>query len=389
MSDATVKKRFSTQIKALARRGKLSEAMVLLDSFASTLEQDGDKPDPHSYTVCISGCLKVARPLLSLSILDMMQRHSVEPNIITYNAILNVLGKAGKIDEMWKLVDRMESDQMVKDVFTYTILIRSCARRPFERSTSFFSPVPKIPLQESLEQTEIAYSLYAQAKNEVFLNAVLYGALLMVCLDARDWDSAIKFLDEAAQFGISINSTLVTIAAKIARKCGGDNKKSRIEILRKSAEQRGISLDSEALRAIGTGNDRNSDPRPSDTYIARSSGLDKFPWRRSKIPSVAPRELLHLQRVSAQLQKQISALRIPTVIEATEHESKISAQLSALVMLKCRYLPPPRRVSDVRIDLSECSSAKSFLVERCQQLKTGYSYNSYKRCMYIHCMTSG
>ncbi|ERM98599.1 hypothetical protein AMTR_s00109p00063250 [Amborella trichopoda] len=65
----------------------------------------------------------------AINLLQAMYQDGVEPNIITYNSLLNGLCKDGKIEEAIKLFELMYQGSMEPDVIIYNALLNGLCRK--------------------------------------------------------------------------------------------------------------------------------------------------------------------------------------------------------------------------------------------------------------------
>lgn len=91
-------------ISGFTRHGNFWEAVILFEK----MQQAGISPNEVTYLSMISMCshaglVEEARCYFSLLISDQ----SVEPSVLHYSCMVDVLGRSGKIDEAWELIQRM------------------------------------------------------------------------------------------------------------------------------------------------------------------------------------------------------------------------------------------------------------------------------------------
>ncbi|KAF8657908.1 hypothetical protein HU200_059718 [Digitaria exilis] len=95
---------WNAMISSLTRHGNFLEAMVLFEK----MQQSGIPPNEVTYLSMLSVCghaglVEEARCYFSLLISDQ----TVEPNVLHYSCMVDVLGRSGNTDEAWELMQRM------------------------------------------------------------------------------------------------------------------------------------------------------------------------------------------------------------------------------------------------------------------------------------------
>ncbi|CAL4896830.1 unnamed protein product [Urochloa decumbens] len=95
---------WNAMITSFTRHGNFWEAMILFEK----MQQAGISPNEVTYMSMLSVCahaglVEEARCYFSLLISD----HTVEPNVLHYSCMVDVLGRSGKTDEAWELIQLM------------------------------------------------------------------------------------------------------------------------------------------------------------------------------------------------------------------------------------------------------------------------------------------
>lgn len=100
----------------------------LVDKAFSILEEMKSlplcQPDVYTYSILIKACVDAMRFELVESLYDQMAERGITPNTVTQNIVLSGYGKAGKYDEMEKvLLNMLESSMSQPDVWTMNTII--------------------------------------------------------------------------------------------------------------------------------------------------------------------------------------------------------------------------------------------------------------------------
>ncbi|KAL6880306.1 hypothetical protein ACP4OV_011871 [Aristida adscensionis] len=112
---------YTALIGAYCRSGLLDEALQLLsDMKASPLCQ----PDVYTYSIIIKACVDASRFDLVGDIYKDMAERSIAPNTVTQNIVLSGYGKAGRLDDMERVLSSMlDSTTCKPDVWTMNIIL--------------------------------------------------------------------------------------------------------------------------------------------------------------------------------------------------------------------------------------------------------------------------
>ncbi|CAL5034390.1 unnamed protein product [Urochloa decumbens] len=112
---------YTALIGAYCRSGLLDEALQLLTEMkASPLCQ----PDVYTYSTIIKACVDETRfDLVDAMYKDMAER-LISPNTVTQNIVLSGYGKAGRLDDMERVLsDMLDSTTCKPDVWTMNIIL--------------------------------------------------------------------------------------------------------------------------------------------------------------------------------------------------------------------------------------------------------------------------
>ncbi|KAM7484915.1 hypothetical protein LguiA_000924 [Lonicera macranthoides] len=82
------------------------------------------QPDVYTFSILIKACVDASRFELVESLYEQMAERAINPNTVTQNSVLNGYGKAGKFDQMEKvLLGMLESTTCKPDVWTMNTII--------------------------------------------------------------------------------------------------------------------------------------------------------------------------------------------------------------------------------------------------------------------------
>ncbi|KAK3124264.1 hypothetical protein QOZ80_7BG0584120 [Eleusine coracana subsp. coracana] len=112
---------YTALIGAYCRSGLLDEALQLLTEMKASPQC---QPDVYTYSIIIKACVNASRfDLVDVMYKDMAER-SIEPNTVTQNIVLSGYGKAGRLEDMERVLSAMlESKTCRPDVWTMNIIL--------------------------------------------------------------------------------------------------------------------------------------------------------------------------------------------------------------------------------------------------------------------------
>lgn len=172
-------------ISACARGGLIHEALDLLD----IMEQEtGIKPDVTAFTAAIAGCVESGDYIQALEILNKMKVNGVQPNVVTYSAVISSCASASA------MADKSQKDTR-------------------QRGTKYsqvgdVSEDVQIPMIAAMKLLE---SMKSSKSKELEPNIVTYNASIRACAEGLDDAKAFSLLDELLQRGLK--PTIVTFGS--------------------------------------------------------------------------------------------------------------------------------------------------------------------------------
>lgn len=112
---------YTALVAAYCRSNLIDKALaVLREMTALPLCQ----PDVHTYSILIKACVDGSRFDLVESLYQQMDERSITPNTVTQNIVLSGYGKAGRYEEMEKvLLGMLESETCKPDIWTMNIIL--------------------------------------------------------------------------------------------------------------------------------------------------------------------------------------------------------------------------------------------------------------------------
>lgn len=112
---------YTALVNACCRSNLIDKAFSFLEQMKSISHC---QPDVYTYSILIKACVDAARFDLLESLYDEMAERLITPNTVTQNIVLSGYGKAGRYEDMEKVLLRMlESDTTRPDVWTMNTII--------------------------------------------------------------------------------------------------------------------------------------------------------------------------------------------------------------------------------------------------------------------------
>ncbi|CAM9592520.1 unnamed protein product [Chrysoparadoxa australica] len=219
---------YQTVISALGRGGRRDEALALL---LNGMEMDGVKPsveccnaamaaNKHNIPIVYNVLSRMKSGLLpspttvtynialsafastqdglsrwkeALALFAEMESRGLEPSVITWNTLINVLGKSDQLKKALKMFNSMEEQGLLPTQQTYGTILSACARRGKAMvALSIFKQIPEpdlrcynVLLHAFSEGQEMAQALALlhkmQSKGEPAPDRVSYNSVLACC----------------------------------------------------------------------------------------------------------------------------------------------------------------------------------------------------------------
>ncbi|KAL3508224.1 hypothetical protein ACH5RR_033606 [Cinchona calisaya] len=112
---------YTALLAAYCRSNLIDEAFSILDQMVSL---PLCQPDVYTYGILIKACIDDCRFDMVESLYEQMAERSITPNTVTQNIVLSGYGKAGKYEQMEKVLSGMlESTTCKPDVWTMNIIL--------------------------------------------------------------------------------------------------------------------------------------------------------------------------------------------------------------------------------------------------------------------------
>eukprot|EP00931_Biecheleriopsis_adriatica_P106333 TRINITY_DN8079_c3_g1_i5.p3 TRINITY_DN8079_c3_g1~~TRINITY_DN8079_c3_g1_i5.p3 ORF type:complete len:122 (-),score=24.85 TRINITY_DN8079_c3_g1_i5:105-470(-) len=87
-----------------------------------------DAADVKKFTKRISTYAKTKQVNKAFEVFEEMQQRGVQPNAITFNALINACGKGSQAEKAVEVFEEMQQRGLTPDVITYSALISACAK---------------------------------------------------------------------------------------------------------------------------------------------------------------------------------------------------------------------------------------------------------------------
>lgn len=136
------------------------EALLYLKDFEDAVSKGTLSSDNslHLYNTVIHGLLTNSRESDALALLQRIQKQGPTPNLVTHNTFLRYYGRRGDFKALGSILQRLASDGLVGDVFTFTTILSALLKAGRE------------------DAEEITFNL--MKKQNVVPNAGFYSALI-------------------------------------------------------------------------------------------------------------------------------------------------------------------------------------------------------------------
>ncbi|MCL7023558.1 hypothetical protein MKW94_015049 [Papaver nudicaule] len=173
---------FSFTVRALCQYKDIDSAKELLFEMV----KDGPTPGHPVFNSVITALSKAGELEEALKLVKVMESQKLRPNIYTYTVIINGYVKGGQMDEALKILGQAKKTHKKLSSDPYSILIRAYCQ---------------------LEETDKALSLLNEMKESGILGSEddYKHVIRSLCLNALDWETAEKLLEEMKGIGMSLS----------------------------------------------------------------------------------------------------------------------------------------------------------------------------------------
>jgi len=201
---------FNTLVDACARCGRMDQ----LSGIQEEMEKVGVQPNLITYSAMIKGYCRMRDIQKAFDILNHMRREGgVRPDEITYNSLLDGCAQNNLVEEGMKLLEEMQQEGVKPSNFTLSVLVKMMSRS--RNLDGAFSIVEEMASKHGLRPNVHVYTnlivaclsrktperamrtLERMARERVQPDARAYTALVQGCLQAGQPDKAAGLLRAA------------------------------------------------------------------------------------------------------------------------------------------------------------------------------------------------
>lgn len=184
------------------------------------MQRDGMEPNIVTYNAMISGCARNNEPDLAMDVFREMQASGFQPDKFTYASLIDSRAKSGDIEGAFEIANLMDKADVAKDQTIYCALMEACSRtKQLERALLVYEDMKRRSVWPNLVTFAVlldccanvrdpykAFELFAEIKNwNLEPNVVSYTALIDCCGKSGWPDKAALVFEKMLQDGISPN----------------------------------------------------------------------------------------------------------------------------------------------------------------------------------------
>jgi pentatricopeptide repeat protein len=165
-----------------------------------------------TYNTLVDACARCTEMARVPTLLEDMQRQNIEPNLITYGAILKGYCQEGKLDRAYELLDSMRKTTRFKpDEIMFNSLLDGCARQGlWERGIASLEEMEQEGIKPSNFTLSILVKLASRSKRldaafeicesitkkyRFRLNVHVFSNLVHACVNHKDLNRALGVLE--------------------------------------------------------------------------------------------------------------------------------------------------------------------------------------------------
>ncbi|XP_020274854.1 pentatricopeptide repeat-containing protein At3g06430, chloroplastic [Asparagus officinalis] len=163
---------YTALLAAYCRSNLLDQAYSILDKMKSL---PFCQPDVFTYSTLLKACVESSRFDLVESLYQEMSDRMITPNTVTQNTVLGGYGKAGKFDEMEKILSGMlESSTCRPDVWTMNIILALFGNKgQIDMMEKWYEKFRSIGIEPETQTFNILIGAYGKKKMYDKMTAVM------------------------------------------------------------------------------------------------------------------------------------------------------------------------------------------------------------------------
>nr|CAD1839961.1 unnamed protein product [Ananas comosus var. bracteatus] len=210
---------FRVLVSSFCSQGDMESAVEVFD--VMLVRKKGFPIDNHVCSLIISGFSKIGKPELGVGFYESLKKFDgFSPNLITYTAVVDALGRVGRVEEASDLVRKMEDEGVALDAVLYNSWICAYLREGF--------------LMEGLRKHRL------MVDKGIVPDVVNYTTIIDGLCEEGNVEKVIGFLKDMDKR--NINPNLVTYTALIGGFCKRNKFEEAFYLVRK-IEEMGIVID--------------------------------------------------------------------------------------------------------------------------------------------------
>jgi pentatricopeptide repeat protein len=174
---------FNSALHACAKAGDAKYALCLLEMIKERVHLE---PDQLTYASAILACAGGGNADTALALMNDMRSLGVPPNAHVYNALANVLFRAGKLHEAESCINDMAQDGIRRDSTTWNIILAIAVEKgEWKRALAITSRMPDLG---------------------VSLDGHGFGAAVSAAIALGDWKRALQLLLDWRKAGREVSA---------------------------------------------------------------------------------------------------------------------------------------------------------------------------------------
>jgi len=224
---------YTAVINCALNAGNLDRAKNILRLMTSK----GMQPDILTYNVLINACGDDFKQ--AFAFLEEIEKYGLRPNVAIYTSVMKSCFKAGQLKKLKEIRNKMQKKSIQPSIVTYNILLNACGD-DFKQAFAFFEEIeyygltPDVGIYNSVMNScfkagqlkKLKEVRDKMQKESIPPNIVTYNILLKACGD--DYKEALSLLQEMeSRHCLRADVTSYQEVLKSLDKAGGMIKKSR------------------------------------------------------------------------------------------------------------------------------------------------------------------
>lgn len=178
-------KTLTIMIDVYGKSQQLSRSFSLFQSMCRA----GVEPNVITYNALIAACARCNEPDMAYEVFEDMQDHGLKADKFSYGSLIDSCAKSGQVNRAFQISKLMDDNNVQKDQTIYSALLDACGRA---------------------KQLDRAFVVFEEMKrNGVWPNMITFSVLIDTCANVREPERAFELFAEIKHWGFPKANVIV------------------------------------------------------------------------------------------------------------------------------------------------------------------------------------